>query len=761
MDQFDDVFSRMQSLIQLKSLRSNNEAISIQFGTILELLIDFIQPQILEKVWISILNGISQTIMVSNANRLLSGYRSIANFIADTVILPTTVSSFSRTNYTQSVVLALLHIISSASKSHWTPFQIIFPSLNIDAHIAIIEGLIYYTQSCSATIDCYRSTVFDIDEQRKAYEMYKTKINALLIVEALPSEWALEGSWLLLRVARRANPMRPSTFILPLLSLLINKAFAGGAAVGDVVDMLLLKKSFDDDIARAIINSFPVDALIDVLDLVGLVWGSRLFISRGDTKMQQYLTKAIMYALDKLPPTVGIDSCGSSGLPISILLSTGISAYLDLSDTSARLLGMRVAMKVARHSSQELVFDEVIEADLKLCTTSLSLPSLQSDSEVELKLDVQEHSDTDSELDAFDIADEPPHSACYLRTCLDLLRHHDTDSNAYDKHIQGLSSIPAIVLTNPIDAHDMCSSVMKELVRMSNAFNIDKFDSLRSEAMLSLLTNYPALTVPVCTAAIEGGVMLGCKLLCVHVLIRAAHALSGVPYRIDLETVRTEAESGASLLQKKSANENGMKGKTRITRPLMLAKLSRKSRTFRNSFGPVAQLCFRPIESELLKLLGSISLNRDQDGGIDMLLPTQLLLALAAFTTCAINTPHQQYFIERTLQLAIPLKHNASLSIRRAALMACYAAMESFVSNQSQSQSQSQTSIANFADSPLAMLSNLHNTRRTEVPNRSMNVVADLADWCVATLGVEADKQSRDIMILMVRCAVDLDVCTR
>jgi len=743
MEEFDNILTLMADF---KGLGPLDDVRSSKKRELLAALTVFLNDG-MSNAWLGIFGGESPTLMQSESYRLITGHRILSNFLATHALEATDVAALcARSEYIQSVVLALLRVLSSTSNysrivSH---FRELFSGLPLDAHVALLEALVSCAQSSS------RGSEATIDGET-------SKLDFSLIIDAIPSDWYLDGSMLLLRLARRAHPSQPSKDILPLLGELVKRAIQYGATSVDVVDMLLLRKTMDEAIAATIMKLLPLQGLHEALETIASVWGCRLFISRGDLKMQQCLSKAILCGLDRIAnDSLSNDIVGG----INFLFSAGISAYLDLSCTASRLCGMRVAIKVAQLSGQVLVFDEVVEAD-RLATATPTATATTTTSTVAEMLAPQpgedydesdKHvnvSDTDSELDAFDLGEEDaPTSACYLRTCLDLLRHPDNNSNAHDKHLQALVSIPTIVSSNPLDASDLSSELMKELIRMGNTFNLARFDSLRREAMLSLLVNYPELTIPVCAGAVQGEIMLGCKLLCIHVLILAAHRLSGVPLE------RNDSIEGVAKNQIDETAPERL-GITRIKRPRMLAKLGNKTTLFRNSFGSVALLAFQPIASALNSLTPRSILCADEGESIESLLPSQLLLALASFTTCAINTPVQRLLIDQTVAIATPLTIAPALSVRRAALSACLASIQAFNLYRIEVRGTRNDARFNYK-SPMAILSNLARSDLLEDDGVSFAPFVTLLNLSSSHLEAEADRECRGLLNALIRSAAFL-----
>jgi hypothetical protein len=122
--------------------------------------------------------------------------------------------------------------------------------------------------------------------------------------------------------------------------------------------------------------------------------------------------------------------------------------------------------------------------------------------------------------------------------------------------------------------------------------------------------------------------------------------------------------------------------KTIVKRPLRLASLKQKTRYFRNHFPLCAESFFTIVFKSLNDSVNELHLlieKRDSDPGVHILFPAQALLALGAFTRCAINTPLQRKFAMLLLPFAFQLCDVPSLHIRRATMVAMFDAVESLL----------------------------------------------------------------------------------
>lgn len=194
--------------------------------------------------------------------------------------------------------------------------------------------------------------------------------------------------------------------------------------------------------------------------------------------------------------------------------------------------------------------------------------------------------------------------------------------------------------------------------------------------MLCLYIVYPQFAVPVLAWAVKNDQLaVSTRLEAVATLVKGAYSLSGLP------------EPGAGSKKSNSVAEklelavvvdekDGKKiGKTTINRPRKLAAMQREKRYVKNHFGLIAEAVYHPIASIVSALLAddakvpsalptAVDLTdviRHKRGGInevltsidapklrkrlsevvdgiDMLLPSQCMLALASFTKCSVNS---------------------------------------------------------------------------------------------------------------------------
>ena len=319
----------------------------------------------------------------------------------------------------------------------------------------------------------------------------------------------------------------------------------------------------------------------------------------------------------------------NDGFPIASILSSGVSAYLDQSDTRSRIRGMRIAKEFSILLGQDITFEELEEADRRIeqqesltsVTANATVSSGSSSKAIvaqtvgrdDADIDVDDYDSSDSEIVGYDMPFEDVEDVVtltnYLGVCLDLFLCHDTDKDAHDKQLSALLSIPKIVLTNPVDAGNVCGPLIKELLRLNNSYNTKNFEGLRSQAVLSIVVTYPHFAVPVLTWSLEEeSYSLSVKIFAISCLSKAAHSLSSIPdekyssVNATLPPTPTLNTSGKTMIKKGIDNDTQANHKNEnykpssiIQRPAKLAQSRKRITYFINKFGPLGPIFFFPI----------------------------------------------------------------------------------------------------------------------------------------------------------------------
>ena len=299
-----------------------------------------------------------------------------------------------------------------------------------------------------------------------------------------------------------------------------------------------------------------------------------------------------------------------------------MSAYLDQSDARSRIRGMRIAKEFSILLGQDINFEELEEVDRKLAqqqraTSDASSGDVSSSSgkifdPQSIARAVDDDDSSDSEIEGYDMPIEDVEDVVtltnYLGVCMDLLLCQDNDKDAHDKQLSALLSIPKIILTDPVDAGNVCGPLIKELLRLNNSYNTRNFEGLRSEAVLSIVVVYPLFAVPVLTWALEEeSYSLSVKIFAISCLSKAAYSLSSLSDEKTTTPTPTSTptssltSSGKAIVTKNRKNDNIISNHANsnpssvIKRPAKLAQSHKKVTYFVNKFGPLGPIFFYPI----------------------------------------------------------------------------------------------------------------------------------------------------------------------
>ena len=129
-----------------------------------------------------------------------------------------------------------------------------------------------------------------------------------VIISYLPSDFALNAAYLLLRRLHsgykwnsklEANWNKINSNEMDVFQKLVECALIDCYPI-TVIEALFLQKPFTSNTAELIVNILPESCYIDLLDSVGSLWGEKLFVSKGDERVQEYLTIAMISTLKKV-----------------------------------------------------------------------------------------------------------------------------------------------------------------------------------------------------------------------------------------------------------------------------------------------------------------------------------------------------------------------------------------------------------------------------------------------------------------------------
>jgi hypothetical protein len=372
-------------------------------------------------IWVSIVHTYLSISVIAGESQLkdfIHGYRIAANILRDTTALPFTLS-----DYESTLAIGLYDCMSGIEGDE-----------ELRVFCKIYDHLPTSLQMLSLEMIC--TNIDDV----------KSKVNAMDV------DWCVKATELLVKMSSRYRNSTPAGSALAMLSHLVQRACKEIKGIS-VAEHVLLRRASNPMVAECIINSLPAEDIVDVAGSVAALWGERIFVCKGDHSFQASLTAALLAALKRLNAT-DLSKPTAGGGPLAVLLSSGISTYLDQTEKQTRIRGMKVASQFSVMMGQNLVFDELLEEEKKESLQDTTLVA-SSDATVSLipggaaaaggidkgrrdnnggyPIEAGDNSDidadtdsSDSELEAYDMEDEGSLSSTarlpntnYLRICLE------------------------------------------------------------------------------------------------------------------------------------------------------------------------------------------------------------------------------------------------------------------------------------------------------------------------------------------------------
>jgi hypothetical protein len=138
----------------------------------------------------------------------------------------------------------------------------------------------------------------------------------LVIVDYVSSSYILESAYLYLsrkyfylgKASSVVSDMPLTSIEKSVLERSIERALQE-CHVTTIIDALLMQKPFTASVAEDIVSFLPDSSYIYLLNIVGSLWGEKLFISRGDWRAQEYMTAALISTLKRISGNHRTTSC--------------------------------------------------------------------------------------------------------------------------------------------------------------------------------------------------------------------------------------------------------------------------------------------------------------------------------------------------------------------------------------------------------------------------------------------------------------------
>lgn len=330
---WDSVVCALQEL-NVEELKRQSIAAE-KFIPVLEKLIS---SEYLHLLWSKVLREDDEQ-SVDAGTRIINGYRLISNVYQHNIP-----DFLLHQNYAILVLRALANALDHTPSINWKTADAVLNDLNDkNTDIFLVQLL---------SLDCSESTV-----------------NALCAAGHMNPMWLIHGASAIIKQLFRSNS-RNRLKLESALRDFVRAASEGGVRGSELIDSLVLIQYSNKQpprrvctvISQIIMESIPSSFMAEVLDTTMFVWGDKTFVSKAAVHRMTLLTEVIIATLaycDRRQLSV----VGSRGLPLELVLSMGISNYLEVDNIGIRVQGMRVAQAYARVIGEPLHFTELDAID--------------------------------------------------------------------------------------------------------------------------------------------------------------------------------------------------------------------------------------------------------------------------------------------------------------------------------------------------------------------------------------------------------------
>jgi hypothetical protein len=227
----------------------------------------------------------SQSESLKAVQQISTGYRIITNFFGNYCDFPLDSKMFTKL-VVKSLHFYILQISSNKEERSLTAVAAIVLLLPTDFQASLIDSL------------------------------FSSSDIGLAIVDYVSSSFILQSAYLFLsrkyfyfgRASCAMSDVPLTSIEKSAFKRLIERALQD-CHVTTVIDALLMQKPFTASVAEDIVSFLPDSSYIYLLDIVGSLWGEKLFISRGDWKAQEYLTAALISTLKRISGIHRTTSC--------------------------------------------------------------------------------------------------------------------------------------------------------------------------------------------------------------------------------------------------------------------------------------------------------------------------------------------------------------------------------------------------------------------------------------------------------------------
>jgi hypothetical protein len=283
---------------------------------------------------------------------------------------------------------------------------------------------------------------------------------------------------------------------------------------------------------------------------------------------------------------------------------------------------------------------------------------------------IDDDDDVDSEFESYDYSHDTPkpetQKPIYIRTCV-------ANLIATDKVPEleaALRILPSLIEMNKIECEEVALELVRILLNYNSTFNIDNFQDLQLNGLVTLCKNYPlSVSDYLCKQFYEKNYTINQRSLILKTIQETGKRLSQIDHiqtkiqdelfvSDDDDEEENNDDSWSSIINKRLKLKTKYKPKNSLRKTIFSKE---------NHFGNIVGHFFYPLISFIDKSTPHLSLiNEDNDN----LLLCELLACLGRLCIHAQNTLPLHNMIKQLLQVLKSLQHHQDAGVRHAVVYA-------------------------------------------------------------------------------------------
>jgi hypothetical protein len=432
-----------------------------------------------------------------------------------------------------------------------------------------------------------------------------------------------------------------------------------------IIEQLVFSKASSSTKPQSIISTITThstELLTKHLTNIADRWSQWNFVQEVEGRQQHHVSLVLWQGLVLLLSfsTSSSSSSSSSSLQditqreLTMSLVNGVSHRLGSTITSIRQDGMRIAHQLAKGLGQEVQFEEFLSDEEKEVgkyndidkkkgiknkgknkskqkNHRLVDPDADYDSDDDEEIDISDKEDGkpqinnelisdddndddedlsvefEDELTPYDLEDdeddlrETPRPL-HLLEALELLRTGENHDHAYTRHEAALDALPDLIRSRPDDLKDVAVSLVLQLLRMEDKFNIRQFNAKRETAISALIFEEPMSVGQVLIEQLFEECGLMDRLSILAALQSAAIELSG--NQIVSQSLQNRNESTTSNIRSIDHEHGSVSHSNQVSRVLSNTRRKRsrnQQKSIKNRFSNIAPMWFYSLIAGFIK----------------------------------------------------------------------------------------------------------------------------------------------------------------